>query len=214
MATLEAGDPVLVTGKGPVMILAAKLAAIKGFKTTCLLGTDVASAQSLVGDVPEELTLLSVVGEGADPAAVEAAVTGAKGLIIAFDGEEVVSEAALNVFMPAEGQDLKHVSLLSRNLNGEGMGFFAQAAKRAANAEIWTAPPPICDAFRVMERQVTSRAAANGATHTVIRAGTLKGERWRDTPAALSDDPAPSARRVAPRVQPAPTRPRAQPEPR
>ena len=171
------------------------------------------SAESLVGDVPDELTLLSVVGEGADPAAVEAAVTGAKGLIIAFDGEEVVSEAALNVFMPAEGQDLKHVSLLSRNLNGEGMGFFAQAAKRAANAEIWTAPPPICDAFRVMERQVTSRAAANGATHTVIRAGTLKGGRWRDTPAALSDDPTPSARRVAPRVQPAPTRPRAQPEP-
>ena len=42
---------------------------------------------------------------------------------------QVLSEAALDIFMPKEGQSLKHVSLLSRHLNGEGMGFFPKAAK-------------------------------------------------------------------------------------
>lgn len=191
MATLEPGAKVLVTGKGPVMLLAAKLAAVQGFETSCLLGTDVESAQRLIGDDSLSLTLLPVQGGAADPDKVEEAVKSAEGLIIAFDGEEVLSDAALDIFMPeaGSGQSLKHVSLLSRHLNGAGMGFFANAAKVAANAEIWAAPAPVVEAFRAMEKTVRARADAMGASSTVIRAGTLKGGGSGDT-ANGSGDPA------------------------
>ena len=49
----------------------------------------------------------------------------------------MLSDAALDIFMPPTGTNFKHVSLMSRHLNGEGMGFFAKAAKVGANAEIW-----------------------------------------------------------------------------
>lgn len=175
MATLEPGAKVLVTGKGPVMLLAAKMAAVQGFEVSCLLGTEPGMAEALIGDTSPPLTLLPVTGEGADPAAVEAACTSAAGLIIAFDGEEVLSDAALDIFMPPTGTNFKHVSLMSRHLNGEGMGFFAKAAKVAANAEIWAAPENVVEGFREMERTVRARAKEVGATSTVIRAGTLKG---------------------------------------
>ena len=129
MATLEPGAKVLVMGKGPVMLLAAKLAAVQGFQTSCLLGTEPDMAERLIGDASLPLTLLPVQGGAADPAAVEAAVNSAEGLIIAFDGEEVLSDAALNIFMPKDGTNFKHVALLSRHLNGAGMGFFPKAAK-------------------------------------------------------------------------------------
>jgi len=101
----------------------------------------------------------------------------AEGLVIAFDGEEVMSDAALDIFLqPAgSGQSLKHVSLLSRHLNGAGMGFFANAAKVGANSEIWAAPAPVVEGYRKFEQTVRVRADAIGATSTVIRAGTLKG---------------------------------------
>jgi hypothetical protein len=188
MATLEPGAKVLVTGKGPVMLLAAKLAAVQGFEVCCLLGTEPKMAEDLIGDPSLPLTLLPVQGGSADPVAVEAAVKSASGLIIAFDGEEVLSDAALDIFMPKDGTNFKHVSLLSRHLNGEGMGFFAKAAKVAANAEIWAAPEPVVEGFRSMELTVRARAKEVGATSTVIRAGTLKGGGSGDT-ANGSGDP-------------------------
>ena len=54
---------------------------------------------------------------------------------------QVLSEAALDIFMPKEGQSLKHVSLLSRHLNGEGMGFFPKAAKVRPHARKLTHAP-------------------------------------------------------------------------
>ena len=89
MATLEPGAKVLVTGKGPVMLLAAKLAAVQGFEVSCLLGTEPDMAERLIGDPSLPLTLLPVQGGAADPVKVEEAVKSAEGLIIAFDGEEV-----------------------------------------------------------------------------------------------------------------------------
>ena len=102
---LSEGDEVLVVGRGAVMLLAAKMAASRGFKTTVLIGEDTTTAAKLLGDKENELplSLLSVAGEGVDEPAIEAAVNGAAGLIIAFDGEEVAPQAALNVFMPADG---------------------------------------------------------------------------------------------------------------
>ena len=55
------------------------------------------------------------------------------------------------------------------------MGFFANAAKVAANPEIWNAPDKFVAAYKDMEKMVASRAAECGASYTTIRAGTLKG---------------------------------------
>ena len=174
---LAEGDEVLVVGRGAVMLLAAKMAASKGFKTTVLIGDDKKTAETLVGDEAQELPLsmLPVAGDDVDETAIEAAVNGASGVIIAFDGEEVAPQAALNVFMPTSGGQLKHVSVLSKNLNGDGMGFFAKAAKTAANAEIWAGEEKKVEAYRDMETRVLARAAEVGASHTIIRVGTLKG---------------------------------------
>ena len=55
------------------------------------------------------------------------------------------------------------------------VGFFANAAKVAANPEIWNAPDKFVAAYKDMEKMVASRAAECGASYTTIRAGTLKG---------------------------------------
>lgn len=162
-------------------MLAAKLAALRGLKTTCCVApAEVATSASLIYDDlhPEgslPLTILPVAGELADPAAIEAAAALADGLIVAFDGERTINEGALNVFMPLEGGNLKRVSLMSRSLNGEGMGFFPTAAKTAANFDIWAAGGRAVGEYRECESLIQSRAKAVGAAWTIIRAGTLKG---------------------------------------
>jgi hypothetical protein len=112
---------------------------------------------------------------------------------------QVLPPAALNVFIPTEaspplpttneeedaaesaagskpaGPKLRHVSLMSRYLNGAGMGFTAKAAKLAANNEIWAAGANAVKEYRTQESLVRSRAREVGASLTIIRAGTLKG---------------------------------------
>jgi len=178
---LAAGDEVLVCGNGPIMLLAAKLAAVKGYRTTCAVSPqELTQAPTLVyteehpdGSIP--LSFVPIAGAEADPEAIEACVASAKGLIIAFDGEMTMPEQALNVFMPDGTKSLDRVAVMSRYLNGEGMGFFASAAKVAANSEIWAAGGEQVKAYRAMETAIRSRAESMGVGHTIIRAGTLKG---------------------------------------
>ena len=105
------------------------------------------------------------------------------GLIVAFDGEQGLPEGPMNVFMPDAGSKLKHVSLMSRYLNGKGMGFTVNAAKIAANAEIWAGSKAAKEMYQGVEQRVTRRAAELGASYTIIRAGTLKGGGQGDTTA-------------------------------
>ena len=74
----------------------------------------------------------------------------------------MLSDAALDIFMPPTGTNFKHVSLMSRHLNGEGMGFFAKAAKVGANAEIWAGTENVVEGFRNMEKTVRARAKEVG----------------------------------------------------
>uniref|UniRef100_A0A7S4HPG6 Uncharacterized protein n=1 Tax=Prymnesium polylepis TaxID=72548 RepID=A0A7S4HPG6_9EUKA len=178
---LEAGDNVLICGDGPVMILAAKLAAIKGYSTTCALAPrSLTEAPKLVytdahpeGSLP--LSFLPIAGPDADSVVIDECVANSKGLIVAFDREVTMPEGALKVFMPDGETALERVVTMSRYLNGAGMGFFASAAKVAANTEIWAAGGKQVDAYRAMEQMITSRAAQMNVGHTIIRAGTLKG---------------------------------------
>jgi hypothetical protein len=180
MATLSAGSNVLVVGGGSVQALAGRLSALRGFNTFVAVSSDdVSQTTRLVYDDanPEgslPLTVLPVSGSQVDVPKVEACINEAEGLIIAYDEcFEFLPEPALMAY--TAGSKIKHVSLMSRSLNGEGMGFFANAAKAAANREIWNAPKQAVDAYKVQERTVLDRAAELGASTTVIRAGTLKG---------------------------------------
>jgi len=182
MSELAPGsNNLLVIGNGPVQCLTARLAAIRGFTTTIAVpGEDVGQAEQMCfddnyGEGSTPLSILPISGDAVDESAIEAAIKAADGMIIAFDRQEaLLSERAFEVFVPPDSK-VKHLSLMSRYLNGEGMGFFPNAAKVAANSEIWNAPKPSVEAYKEMEEMVAKRAAEVGATMTTIRAGTLKG---------------------------------------
>ena len=149
---LSPGDNVLVLGKGPVMLLAAKLAALRGYDTTCAIAADYGDAKDakrlIFGSEPddsfrlsERLTLLpaSPSTAGFDPNMARAAIASADGVIVAFDDDVTADASILNTWIPADRSRAKHISFMSRYLNGAGMGFTVNAAKMAANPEIWAA---------------------------------------------------------------------------
>jgi len=178
--SLAPGANVLVVGNGPVHCLAARLAAIKGYQTTlaAIGGTEATSKKMMFDDkYPEDsipLSVLTITGEDADESAVQKTIAAMEGMIVAFDDERTLPEASMNVFMPLEGNKVSHVSVMSRYLNGKGMGFTASAAKIAANKDVWAGGKAI-DEYKEMEAKLIERSAAVGAATTIIRAGTLKG---------------------------------------
>lgn len=177
---LAPGAKVVVVGNGPIQCLAARLAAIGGYETTlCVVGSTRENDEAVVFDesYPEgsiPLKIMPVTGEGTDVKAIEDCVAESEGLIVAFDDERTMPEQSMNVFMPADSSKLSHVTVMSRYLNGAGMGFTASAAKVAANGEIWAGGPRI-EEYKKMEGFMKKRADDIGAGLTVIRAGTLKG---------------------------------------
>jgi hypothetical protein len=181
-AVVEPPAPVLIVGNGAVQVLAARLAAIRGYQTTLACAPQfIEQSKSFLYDVkyPEgslPLKILPIAGDQYDAQAIQEAIVNAQGLIIAFDNQsDFLPEAALNIFMPQDESKVKRVTLLSRYLNGEGMGFIVKSAKYAANAEIWAGDAELISRYRSMEKAVSARAKEVGAAATVIRAGTLKG---------------------------------------
>lgn len=174
------GGNVLVVGTGPVCFCAAKLAALRGFSTTALMyPQEIEMAPGLIydkttaeGSIP--LSFVPIAGPDVSEADIEAVASKAEGIILAIDGEKTFGGPLLETFIKPEGA-LKRVSVMSRYLNGEGMGFFAKSAKLAANKDVWAGDAKAVGMYKDMEAGVQSQAAAAGATYTVIRAGTLKG---------------------------------------
>ena len=151
-AALAPGANVLVLGRGPVMLLAAKLAALRGYSTTCAVAQDygdAVDAPTLVygkdaDDSVLPLTLLpaSPSTQGFDPTVARAAIAAADGVIVAFDDDSTLDESILNTWIPKDRSQAKHICFMSRYLNGAGMGPFAIAAKKTANLDVWTASGP------------------------------------------------------------------------
>ena len=176
------GAPVVVVGNGPVQLLAGRIAAIRGYETTlaCAPQFIEQNKQFLWDEAYPEgslpLKMMPIAGDAADADAIKKACNEAEGLIVAFDAEsQLLPESALNVFLPPSGSNVKRISVMSRYLNGAGMGFTAKAAKLAANAEIWCADSNLVAQYKTMEAQISARAREAGASVTVVRAGTLKG---------------------------------------
>ena len=188
-AIVSPGGNVLVVGSGPVLICAAKLAAIKGFTTTALLfPEECQAAKALIYDKKTEegsipLTFMPIAGPDANEETIEKLAAESEGLILALDNEKTFGAPVLETFLKPGGA-LKRVSMMSRYLNGGGMGFFVKSAKFPANTEIWDANADAVAAYKAMENIVSTKAMAAGAEYTVIRAGTLKGGA---TGSSLSD---------------------------
>ena len=164
-AALAPGANVLVLGRGPVMLLAAKLAALRGYSTTVAVAQDygdAVDAPTLVYGTEKDaddsllpLTLLpaSPSTKGFDPTVARAAIAAADGVIVAFDDDSTLDESILNTWIPMDKSQAKHICFMSRYLNGAGMGPFAVAARKTANLDVWTASP----------RQVAGAGAGAGA---------------------------------------------------
>jgi hypothetical protein len=181
MSGLAKGAKVVVYGEGPMQCLAARLAAIQGFETTLIIkGESLDEAEELcydesyaMGSIP--LAFVPISGENADEGVLNRTVKEADGIIVTFDrAEEIMSQKGLNILMPPNS-DVKHISIMSRNLNGEGMGFWNNAARATSNPDVWTAPEAMVQQYREMEAFVKERAAECGASFTIVRVGTLKG---------------------------------------
>jgi len=190
MSTLAPGANVVVIGGGAIQSLASRIAALRGYKATVALPEqEMGTARALIfddlhpeGSIP--ITLLPISGPDADSSTIEACVESADGLIICFDNEQAfMPESAMKIF--TAGGNVKHIALMSRYLNGAGMGFFPNAAKVAANSEIWAATDALVAQFKMQDEMIKSRAKELGASFTIIRAGTLKGGASAD--AAISE---------------------------
>ena len=66
------------------------------------------------------------------------------------------------------------------------MGFFASAAKTAANKDVWAANAQAVASYKAMEAEVARMSGAAGVEWTVIRAGTLKGGGGRGARARMA----------------------------
>ena len=182
---ISAGANVLVLGRGPVMLLAAKLAALRGYSTTVAVAEDYKDAKDapklIFGakneneDIPLIILPASPSTAGFDPNVARAAIAAADAVIIAFDDDNTVDDSILNTWVPQDRSGAKHISFMSRYLNGKGMGPIAAGAKLAGNMEIWAARPPEVAKHKAADQAVVARANALGASYTIIRAGTLKG---------------------------------------
>lgn len=165
MAVVPPGGDVVCVGAGAVFLLTAKTSAAAGYKTT-IVSNDRAAFERLLWGEDEPNQNLQILSPD-DFERFSQIADRAPGVLIAFDGDQTLSENLLDVVLPSP----KRVALMSRNLNGKGMGPFVTASKVAANKEVWTVSDELVDMYRKFEASVAERAA----DLVVVRAGTLKG---------------------------------------
>ena len=106
----------------------------------------------------------------------ENAIQNAEAILLVTDGESTVTDFAIDAVLPDdEPTKVKKIVAMSRNLNGKGLGFFAQSAKDFANPDVWTGSGPSVSVYRKFEEKIRAKAAKVGADYTIVRSGTLKG---------------------------------------
>ena len=95
-------------------------------------------------------------------------------LMATDDVDSVLDPSIINYLLdPTKTKQLKRILAMSRNLNGDGMGMFVTASKKAANAQLWDNSNKA--AYIEYENTIKQAAKNIGADYTIVRAGTLKG---------------------------------------
>ena len=173
----EGGASVTVIGRGYISLLAAKLAALRGYSTNfiCPPGEE-ETVKSLLGEdpatsIPPNMQLVPA----ADTDALEKAASEMDAMLIAVDDTSVLDVGVVNYLLNADlAKKCKRVVAMSRNLNGKGMGFLATASKATANREVWDNSNK--GEFELFEKAVKEACGKlDDCEWTVVRAGTLKG---------------------------------------
>lgn len=129
--SLRPGAEVLVLGKGPVMLLAAKLAALRGYRTTCAVTEELRDGTKLLynehtpaGSLPLTLLPASPATPGFDREQAYATIAAAEGVVIAFDelnaGQTALDASVLDTWLNPGRSSVQHISLMSRFCNGDG----------------------------------------------------------------------------------------------
>mmetsp|Transcript_6277 Transcript_6277/g.14423 ORF Transcript_6277/g.14423 Transcript_6277/m.14423 type:complete len:343 (+) Transcript_6277:256-1284(+) len=179
LQAVRPGSSVLVIGSGALHLLTAKQAALAGYRTSVFTARYPRETLELIydeqacplGSIP--LTFLEISNKNE----CEEAIAAAEAVILVTDGESTVTDFAIDAVIPdlPGATKVKHIVAMSRNLNGRGLGFFAQSAKEFANPEVWAGAKVIVESYRMFEKKVRAKAEKVGATYTIVRAGTLKG---------------------------------------
>uniref|UniRef100_A0A7S2N442 NAD(P)-binding domain-containing protein n=1 Tax=Helicotheca tamesis TaxID=374047 RepID=A0A7S2N442_9STRA len=175
----SADNTVGIVGRGYVATLAAKLASTRGYDTwmLCPAGQEPTITQLIDTntedgtELPSNLRLVNA----ADEDVMESCLSKTSALIVSIDDiEGLISEDALRYLCnPTSSPNLKRVVGMSRNLNGQGMGFLVSASRRTANAEVWDNSNTA--EYKAYEELLKDCASNCGADYTIVRAGTLKG---------------------------------------
>lgn len=178
MATVSPSDgaTVGVVGRGFVSVLAAKLAAVEGYKTWMLMPPGQSETiQSLMNEEDDDEGNVEVeLVEATDGDKLESLLESTDAYIFAVDDDTVMDEAVLNFLLnPENAKNVKRVVGMSRNLNGKDMGFFVKASKISANKQVWDGSTSA--QYKEFEECLKKCAGAIGADYTIARAGTLKG---------------------------------------
>lgn len=173
MATVSpsADSTVGIVGRGFVSVLTAKLAALAGYQSWVLLPPgQMDVVMSLLDDKPDNLELI----ESSDTETIDSKICETDALIVAVDDDSTMDEGVINYFLnPESATKVKRVVAMSRNLNGEGMGFLVKASKISANREVWDGGN--ANAYKKFENVIKRQAETMGIDYTIVRAGTLKG---------------------------------------
>uniref|UniRef100_A0A7S3QFY4 NAD(P)-binding domain-containing protein n=1 Tax=Chaetoceros debilis TaxID=122233 RepID=A0A7S3QFY4_9STRA len=178
MATVSPSDggTVGVVGRGFVSVLAAKLAAIEGYKTWMLMpnGQEETIKLLMNEEDDEEGNVDVTLVEATDGDKLESLMESTNAYIFAVDNDTVMDEAVLKFLLkPENAKNVKRVVGMSRNLNGKDMGFFVKASKISAKRQVWDGSTS--KEYKAFEECLKECASAIGAEYTIARAGTLKG---------------------------------------
>ena len=179
-----------VIGRGYISVLAAKLAALRGYDTwfICPPGEE-PTVQSLLSEdgdgtaMPDRLSLV----EAADSDAIERKIGTMSALLIAVDDTTALDTSVIEYLLnPEVATKCRRVVGMSRNLNGSNMGLFVKASKATANSGVWDNSN--AEEFRRYEQALKDAAQKVGAEWTICRAGTLKGGACGDVSSNEEDD--------------------------
>jgi len=180
-----------VVGRGFVSVLSAKLAALMGYNVWLLMPPGQKDTIYDLINVDDENVFqnnnLELV-EATDTDRLTKKLKETDAFLISSD-DDIMNESVINYILDPkivgtgtssstsskEKAKVKRVVVMSRNLNGKGMGFFVKASKFSANKQVWDNNSNANNEYKKFEENIRRQTAAVGGDYTIVRAGTLKG---------------------------------------
>ena len=136
-------------------------------------------------ETPDSNLKILGITEGEDVEAFNEAVASADGLLIAFDAEQTLTDALLDVVLPETG-GASRVAYLSKHLSGKGYGVFSAASKGAANKEVWACDKGRVEMYKAFEKKLEAKLQSRSAPGALTVARRPSGTRESVSPCAMS----------------------------